>query len=189
MAPVTPTIDFSAVVVCYNEADRLGRALDTIAFCKELIIVDLDSTDRTLDIARRYGAIILRQDRPAYPNLPRQFGISHAHCPWIVTIDPDEEFPTDELAKIEAKIRENPGSAGVRMPWQFYFGCKPLRCTAWGNPNNKKAAIVHRNRIETTPIEFRKWLKIMFVAKMVLPSPWYSRIKRYHENRPNRPAS
>ena len=157
MAPISPTIDFSAVVVCYNEADRLEQALDTISFCKELIIVDLGSTDRTLDIARQYGAVVMTHERPAYPNLPRQFGIKHAAHSWIVAIDPDEEFPAEELPKIETVIRDRPDLAGIRMPWQFYFGRKELRCTTWGNPNNKKIAIVHRDRIDTTPFVHQEY--------------------------------
>ena len=145
------SIDFTAVVVVYNEADRLAQALDTIRFCREFIVVDLGSTDASLDIARRYDARILTHERPPYPNLPRQHGIRHASHGWIVTIDPDEDFPTHELPKIEALIRSTPDLAGVRLPWQFYFRGRPLTTTHWGNPNNKKMTIVHRDRIRTTP--------------------------------------
>jgi glycosyltransferase involved in cell wall biosynthesis len=144
-------MDFTAVVVVFNEADRLGQALESIRFVRELIVVDLGSTDGSLDIARRYNARILTHERPLYPNLPRQYGIRHATHEWIVTIDPDEDFPAHELPKIEAVIRDKPEVSGMRLPWQFYFAGRPLTTTVWGNPNNRKVAVVHRDRIRTTP--------------------------------------
>ncbi len=144
-------IDFTAVVVVYNEADRLRQALQSIHFVKELIVVDLGSTDGSLDIARQFNARILTHERPLYPNLPRQHGIRHASHEWIVTIDPDEDFPTHELAKIEHVLQTVPNVSGVRLPWQFYFAGRPLTTTAWGNPNNRKITIVHRDRMGTTP--------------------------------------
>lgn len=144
-------IDFTAVVVVFNEADRLRQALESIRFVRELIVVDLGSTDGSLDIAREFGARILTHERPLYPNLPRQYGIKHATHEWIVTIDSDEDFPTHELPKIEAALTTHPDVTGVRLPWQFYFAGKPLTTTVWGNPNNRKITIIHRDRMGTTP--------------------------------------
>lgn len=153
-----PTIDFSAVVVTYNEADLLPAAIGSIRFCRELIVVDLGSTDATLDVARAHGARILTHERPAYPNLPRQHGIRHATHPWIVTIDPDEQFPAHELSKIEAVIHERPDLSGVRLPWQFYFAGRRLTTTFWGRPNCRKMTVVHRDRIRTTPYVHQEYV-------------------------------
>jgi hypothetical protein len=82
----------------------------------------------------------------------RQYGFKYAAHPWIVSIDPDEVFPKAEIETIEEAIRaEGADLAGIRIPWQFYFRGKPLHYSVWGRPEATWCAIVHRDRIETTP--------------------------------------
>ena len=54
------------VVICLNEADRIARCLESLAFCDEIVVVDSGSTDGTREIARRYTD---RRDRAAVPGL------------------------------------------------------------------------------------------------------------------------
>jgi glycosyltransferase involved in cell wall biosynthesis len=146
------SINFSGIVVCYNEAHLLRQCLESIDFCQEIIIVDLGSTDNSLTIANEFGAKILYHDLVPYPNLPRQYGFKHARHEWIITIDPDEVFPKGEIEKIKAIILEQGHNlAGIRIPWQFYFRGKELKYSVWGRPEATWCVVVHRERIQTTP--------------------------------------
>ncbi len=82
MPPIT------ALLHTKNDARRLGRALETLLPCAEILIVDHDSTDATLRIARSYGARIVGADNHAaitdYPGLAR--------CDWIFCIEPGESI-------------------------------------------------------------------------------------------------
>ena len=150
-------IAFSAVIVTCDEAHLLPRCLASVDFCDELIVVDLGSTDATLEVAREHGARILEQPRAPYPNLARQFGITQASHTWVVSIDPDEVFPKHELHKIETIIRDNPDVVGVRLPWQYYFRGRRVRGSVWGR-RATKCVVVDRERCEGTPFvhkEFR----------------------------------
>lgn len=152
-------IKFSAVVVCYNEAHLLRRCLANLDFCQELIIVDLGSTDHSLMIAREFGAKIFHHDLVPYPNLPRQYGFEQAQNEWIVSIDPDEVFPKDEITKIEAIIlKQETDLAGIRIPWQFYFRGKELHYSVWGRPEATWCAVVHRDRIKTTQYVHKEFI-------------------------------
>jgi len=80
----------TALLHTENDGLRLGRALEMLFPCDEILIVDHDSQDATLDIARAYGARIL----PAKP------GISYsdsARGDWIFALDPRESI-TESLA-------------------------------------------------------------------------------------------
>ena len=51
----------SGVVICFNEADRIGRCLESLAFCDEIVVVDSGSTDGTRDVARRHTERVIEQ--------------------------------------------------------------------------------------------------------------------------------
>jgi glycosyltransferase involved in cell wall biosynthesis len=80
MPPIT------ALLHTANDTLRLGRALETLRACEEIIIVDHDSSDTTLRIAREYGAQIL----------PRKSGedpgnyLQSSRYNWILCLDPME---------------------------------------------------------------------------------------------------
>ena len=144
-------INFSGVVVCYNEAHLMRRCLASIDFCQEIIIVDLGSTDNSVQLAKQLGAGVLHHERLPNPNIPRQYGMSHAKNEWVLTIDLDEIFPKDEIKKIESVILGNPNLDAVRVPIQYYFRGKPLNCTVWGRPGITRWLVLHQDRAQGTP--------------------------------------
>jgi glycosyltransferase involved in cell wall biosynthesis len=80
----------TALLHTHNDALRLGRALEMLFPCDEVLIIDHDSSDGTREVAREYGARILR----ASP------GISYLQTTsggWIFSLDPRESV-TEALA-------------------------------------------------------------------------------------------
>ena len=85
----------STCMIVKNEEAMLGRALASVAdISDEIIIADNGSTDRTLDIAKQYGATIVQGQNPQEIGFDeaRNFAISHAKNSWILWIDADEEL-------------------------------------------------------------------------------------------------
>ena len=151
-------ISFSAVVVCYNEAHLLPQCLESLNFCQEMIVVDLGSTDGSLQIAQEAGAKVLHHERVPIRNRPLHFGMAQAQNDWIVSIDPDEVFPKEDVETIERVILENEDIAGVRVPWQFYFRGKELNCTVWGRADATKCSVVNRDRIEKSEFVHKEFM-------------------------------
>ena len=52
----------SVIVPCFNEETVIAECLESVKFADELVLVDSFSTDRTLEIARRYTDRILQHE-------------------------------------------------------------------------------------------------------------------------------
>ena len=78
----------TALLYTANDGLRLGRALETLRACEEIIVVDHDSSDATLRIAREYGAQILSGKSGADA---RNYLMSARHN-WILCLESRESI-------------------------------------------------------------------------------------------------
>jgi len=112
------TSRISLVVLTFNEEENLERCLQSAApLCQEVFVVDSGSTDRTIDIARRYGRVVQHpfethalQWKWALENLP----LSNE---WVLALDADQHL-TRELA---AEIRTLFSQGNVREDIDGFF--------------------------------------------------------------------
>lgn len=89
----------SAVLATYNEEKNLGRCLDSVKeIADEIVIVDGSSTDKTVDIARSFGAKVVVCDNPPIFHINKQKALDLASFDWILQLDADEVV-TPQLAK------------------------------------------------------------------------------------------
>lgn len=98
-------LPFSLVVLTYNEEQNLEECLRSVQPCAgEMYIVDSGSTDRTLEIARQYGAQIVPH---AFETHARQWDWALEHLPlnyeWVLGLDADQRV-TPELAAELSKL-------------------------------------------------------------------------------------
>lgn len=140
----------TGIVITYNEERRLEACLKSLEFCSQLIVVDIGSTDRSLEIAKSCGAEILQRDwAPAveqiWPNI-----IPNAKHEWIIRLDPDEIVPKELASDIAKATSSHDKTIGmISLPHQYYFREKPLDTTIWGGINYIPR-IIHRERIVFT---------------------------------------
>jgi glycosyltransferase involved in cell wall biosynthesis len=95
----------TALLHTQNDALRLGRALETLLPCDEILVVDHDSRDATRRIAREYGARVVEASDAASPRQYLQF----ARCEWIFCLEPRESL-TEALAASIFEWRSLPRS-------------------------------------------------------------------------------
>ena len=79
---------FTALLHTKNDALRLGRTLEMLLPCSEILIVDHHSSDATLRIAREYGARIVMVDSALTAGLYLEFARNH----WTFCIQPGESI-------------------------------------------------------------------------------------------------
>jgi len=98
----------SAVVNTYNEEKNLGRCLESVKnFAEEIVVVDMHSTDKTVEIAKKYKAKIFLHEYTRYVEPARNFALSKATGDWILIIDADEELPQNLASKLTKIAKEN----------------------------------------------------------------------------------
>jgi glycosyltransferase involved in cell wall biosynthesis len=97
----------TALLHTKNDAIRLGRVLETLYPCDEIVIVDHNSGDTTVRVAREYGARIVEPRGAAAP--PEYLNDSRSG--WILCLDPRESL-TESLAASLFELKsgsKNPG--------------------------------------------------------------------------------
>lgn len=87
----------SAVILTKNEEENIGRCLESVKWCDEIIVIDDKSSDRTIGIARKYKAAIYSHPLNNDFSAQRNFGISKAKNEWVLFVDSDEVV-SDALA-------------------------------------------------------------------------------------------
>jgi Glycosyl transferase family 2 len=106
-----------------NAAAHLAGCIDSVReWVSEIVIVDMESSDSTLEIARSYGATIVQVPAAGWAEPGRQSGIDAATQPWILVLDADERAAPGLRALIADYVRRD-DVAGVQLPRQnFWFG-------------------------------------------------------------------
>ena len=94
----------SAIIITKNEEKNIARAIRSVQFADEVIVIDAESTDTTRTIAEQAGAKVLVNPWPGY-GAQKNFGRDHARGEWLLYIDADEEVSTDLAAAIERTIK------------------------------------------------------------------------------------
>lgn len=100
-------VDLSIVIVAKNEEKNLPECLKSCDFAKEIILVDDESTDRTAEIAERFGARVFRRALADNWGEQQTFGIQQASCPWIFLLDCDERITKELRDSITQKVKKN----------------------------------------------------------------------------------
>ena len=142
MPPVT------AIVITRNEAAHIRAALASLSFADEIILVDSESTDDTVTIAREFTDHIVVRPWPGYVE-QKNFAASLATHDWIFSLDADERVTpglADEMrAAIEAAA---PDAAGFRVPRVTWHLGRWIRSTDWYPDHQLR--LYHRARARWT---------------------------------------
>lgn len=93
----------SAFIICCNEEHHIGLALESVQWCDEIVVVDSGSKDRTLEIARSYGAKIFEREWPGFV-AQKQFALDQCSSEWVLNIDADEVVSPELRAAIEVVL-------------------------------------------------------------------------------------
>lgn len=105
-----PTL--SVCMIVKNEEENLPRVLSSIqGLADEVIVVDTGSTDRTVEIARSFGAKVYFFEWCDDFSAARNESLRHATCDYILWLDGDDEVPETEHIKIKRDLVEKKGSA------------------------------------------------------------------------------
>ncbi|MDA8070131.1 MAG: glycosyltransferase family 2 protein [Actinomycetota bacterium] len=138
---------FSVVIPALDEERYLADCLRSLAgqdFAGdvEVIVVDNDSSDRTAEIARSFGAVVVHERRRGVC-WARQCGTALARGDIVVSTDADTTFDPGWLSRIDRTLRQHPSSVAVGGPCRF-TGAVPYWATVYPRVLFGAVALWHR---------------------------------------------
>lgn len=116
----------SAVILAKNEEKNLQECLESVKWCDEVILIDDNSIDRTLEIAKKLGAKIFTHSLNNDFAAQRNFGLEKVMGEWVLFVDADERISPELKKEIMEAIKKT-NVNGFYLKRQDFFGGRWLK--------------------------------------------------------------
>jgi glycosyltransferase involved in cell wall biosynthesis len=127
-------LPISVTIITLNEESHIQRAIESVQWAQEVIVVDSGSTDRTVDIARSLGAQVVYHKWSGYGQ-QKNFAQSQASHDWVLNIDADEEVSPECRDEILHHLQEitsqNATIRGFLLPRKTFYLGRWIRHGGW----------------------------------------------------------
>jgi glycosyltransferase involved in cell wall biosynthesis len=121
----------TATVITLNEEHNIAAALESLSWADEIIVVDAESQDGTVRIARGFTDRIFVRPWPGYSQ-QKNFAAEQANHNWIFSLDADERIsPELRESILELKNRNEPELAGFEMPRRTFYLGRRIKHSGW----------------------------------------------------------
>lgn len=120
----------SAIVNTYNEEENIQKCLDSLTWVDEIVVVDMYSSDKTVEICKTYTDKVHFFKNVGYVEPARNFGINNADGEWIIILDADERIPEGLRKKIIEMVEKDEFDYIV-LPWKSFIFGKWIQYTGW----------------------------------------------------------
>jgi glycosyltransferase involved in cell wall biosynthesis len=120
----------SVTVITKNEAADIGDALRSVGWADEIVVVDSNSTDETVAIARQYTDRVVVRNWTGYVD-QKNYAASVATHDWILSLDADERATSALAAEIRSTLSGEPAAVAYRIPRVTWHLGRWVRSTDW----------------------------------------------------------
>jgi glycosyltransferase involved in cell wall biosynthesis len=110
----------SVCVITSAEEERIRACLESVAWADEIVVVDAESSDKTVTIARELTDRVLVRPWPGFA-AQKNFALDQATGDWILSLDADERVTPELRAAIERVLAEDGPAAGYFVPRRNIF--------------------------------------------------------------------
>jgi len=141
----------SVIIPAYNEEEDIKYCLDSLKNQSykeiEVILVDDGSTDKTIEIAKKYKIKILMQSHKG-PGAARNFGATKSHGKILIFVDADMHFEKDYIKNLVKPILDNKNLIGTTHDFEIATNTNNIWSNLWGeirvSKNNAKEVKIFR---------------------------------------------
>ena len=122
----------SATIIVRNEEDNIANVCETVSWVDEIVIVDSDSSDKTVEIARRYTDKIFDREFKGYQD-KHEYADAQTTGDWIFWIDADERVTTELREAILAlkDKADNELADGYRIARKTWYLDRWIKHSGW----------------------------------------------------------
>lgn len=128
MIPVSPKL--SVTIITFNEEKNIERCLESVKWADEIVVVDSYSTDRTVEICRRFtDRIYLHQFEGHIEQ--KNISLSCTAGEWILAVDADEIISEALRAEIKKVLSAPQSFDGFYINRENYYLGERIRHSGW----------------------------------------------------------
>ena len=140
-------VRLSALICVHNQDAQLSECLRRLSFCDEIVVVADRCTDRSQDIARRHGAIVIDGIFPL-ESQRKTAGVEACSSDWILEIDPDEVVDAALAWEIRAVLQMRPAGDWYDLPIDNYVGETRIRDGWAGALSTRREARLYKRGLK-----------------------------------------
>lgn len=112
----------SVVLAVFNEEANLSKCLESVKdLADEIVIVDGGSTDKTVEVAKSFGAKVLETGNPRIFHINKNKAIDAATKDWVLQLDADEVVSGKLAQEINEVINNEDSLDGYWIPRSNFF--------------------------------------------------------------------
>lgn len=124
-------MNISGIITTLNEEANIADAIASLRqVCDEIVVVDSESTDRTVEIARELGAKVYLQ-RYLGDGIQKNVALQYVTNRWVLSIDADERLSDELVAWIRSTDFETTPYDGFAVRRRNYIGSRWVKCCGW----------------------------------------------------------
>jgi len=120
----------SVIIITGNEEENIRDCLESIKWADEIIVVDSESTDKTVEIVKAYTDNVFIKKWEGF-SIQKKFTLNNANNSWIFSIDADERATSALADEIINKDLSNADGYYIRR--ENYFLGELITGCGWGN--------------------------------------------------------
>jgi len=111
----------TVIILTHNSSGLILDCLNSVKIADEIIIVDDNSTDETLELAEPFQPKIIRHQLISYSK-QRNLALKQVRSDWVLFIDSDERMSGQLYREIKTKIADSNYSAYRMKRLNYFFG-------------------------------------------------------------------
>lgn len=111
----------TGIIIAKNEEQMIEDCLKSLSFCDEVVVVDNNSKDKTVEIAKKHQAKVYTDDYLDFSE-SRNLGLAKAEGDWVLYVDADERVSKELAESIKEKIKSDEIKVYKVIRKNYYFG-------------------------------------------------------------------
>ncbi len=136
----------SVVIVTKNEEANIEDALKSVSDARDIIVVDAQSSDRTVEICRLYTDKVYTHEWQGFAR-QKQTAVNYAKGPWVLILDADERLTPELRAEIGDTLAATSHN-GFFIPRENYFIGRWIKHSGWWPDNTLRLFRKDRGSLE-----------------------------------------
>jgi glycosyltransferase involved in cell wall biosynthesis len=177
-------IKISVIVNTRNEESNIEDCLKTLKFADEIVVVDMESEDKTVKLALKYTKNVFNHKNVGYVEPARNFAIQKATGNWIFIVDADERVPRSLAVKL-IKIAKKDEVDFIRIPRKNLIFGRWIKYSRWWPDFQirffKKGVVEWQDQIHSIPITTGTGINLSPLEELSLTHHHYTSINQYLE--------